>query len=88
MPIGTSSILLPATLAKWATANIWARYARFTEQLRKVAVFSFAQVLLIAGCAGIAYGCFLWWHPLGFMVGGWEAIALARLIADDSLDKR
>jgi len=74
-------------LARLLLTNVQRKYQRFTIGLRKVATFSVAQLLLVGGCAATSYGFWLMWHPAGFIVGGWMAVKLSILWADDSLER-
>lgn len=77
----------PGKLAKLALVNGKIRYDLFWSRVHKITVFSFAQVLLLGGCGAVAYGCWLWHHPVGWVVGGCFGIRLGSLAADDTLDK-
>ena len=84
----TASLPMPVKFATWAWVNVRNRYRIFRAGLARAGVYSFATVHLYGGFAGIAYGCWLWHRPLGWIVGGLLAVYMARLWGDETLDRR
>lgn len=56
------------------------RWGEFTKELARIRLFTFQHALFLGGLAGIAYGAWLLFHPLGFVVGGWFGIKVSLLI--------
>ncbi len=49
---------------------------------------SFSDVVLLLGFLGMAYGFWLAWHPLGFILGGIALIAFALMVERGSKTSR
>lgn len=57
------------------------KWRRLDVQVREIAAYSFEHALFIGGHAGMAYGAWMIWHPLGPLVGGWFAVKIALIIS-------
>ena len=57
------------------------RWRRFSKAVKEISKYSFEHFLFLGGLATMAYGCWLVWHPLGFIVGGWFSLRISLIIS-------
>lgn len=54
-----------------------------SKRISKISAYSFEHGLFLGGLAGIAYGAYQIYHPLGPILGGWFAVKVAMLISSE-----
>ena len=64
----TSSVPLPKFF-RLLNERRRARLEAFRSAAKGIASYSFEHVMFLGGLALVAYGAWLFWHPLGFVVG-------------------
>ena len=61
------------------------RFVDFNKaRMRKIAVFSVEHFLFLGGMGVSSYGVWLFYHPLGSIVGGMVMVRIALLLSDES----
>ena len=72
----TTSIPVPR-LFHLLNAQRRQRLTTYRNAFKSISAYSFEHFLFLGGLAAMAYGVWLWWHPAGFMAGGWFALKMA-----------